>query len=689
MRRLLLIVLLLLTTRSFAEDIIVTTNGDVTAGVTRNHRRSTAGYGTGGSTITTWVIIGEDSTSSTSHKLYMYYTGDDGNTWIQKLTRPFTATGGFTSSELDPSLTLFRSDTFWAVAPTVYSGANMQVRSVLGVSVASLDTIAPANSSMVTGLMRWKGDTLIYAAGYIEGEDPAIHVVKSNGAWSQSVTWTAIDSGAVGINSNDVDYDYCGSGVAIWDRIGLDLYWIDGTVNDAIKTLGTNKVPALLSTTPKNATTMAVYRDSLICVIAHLARDSSVWRYRWYATGGTRKTGLTLIDSVKIMPKNYYSGGTSDSMSAMPCLSGTIEGDTAVLNIRYWMNPTNADSIVIGRSLAIDAGFDSNNIVRNTSSYGEGKRYRGLCAPRYIGQNSIIFWQKGVSTPDSIWCAINEKETYVIEELSQNKQALGGRWLYFGGVNNNTASPDSGILEDTHMSGLNTTTNYATNDSLQLTLSGSGTTTRATLWRPLLKGRVPMPARPVWSEWEGKYIFNPDSATGSTVQVRFYPCWRPARLTQITNVNYRTIPSTTAWTSSQARSTSGTAVFSTTGTNPDFSSTGFLSTTPYTQGTTHNNNTAGYNSGSTLILPLNSNLSFWARTMSGELADSIGWIKVAKGTAGATGTTAFYSVNHATTANRPIFRILVVHAEHKWAYSKWMKNARTRYRSKATLYTPL
>lgn len=336
------------------------------------------------------------------------------------------------------------------------------------------------------------------------------------------------------------------------------------------------------------------------------------------------------------------------------------------------------------------AAFDSANITRNQTSYGEGKRYRGLCTPRYIGLNNIVFWQKGVSSPDTIWCAIEDKYTSVIEMLSQTKDALGGRMFYFGGANNNQNHADSGIIEDTYMSAAATTTNYATADTLQLTLSGSASTTRASLWRPILGGRIPMPARPVWSEFEAKYKFNPDSGTSSTVQVRFYPCWRPARVGQITNVNYRTTPSTTAWTTTQARSTVGTAIFSTTAGNPDYSSTGYLSTTPYVQGTTHTNNTAGYNSGSTMILPLNSNLAFWSRTMTGELADSIGWIKLAKATAGASVITTFYSVNHATTSNRPIFRIVVVHAEHKWIYSAWIKpNALMRYRSKATLYTPL
>lgn len=667
------------------EDRIVTTTGDVTAGVSRHHNRAL--YTNAG---ITWLLLGIDSTASTSHKLFFWKSTDDGNNWSEEAR--LNSAGGYVSSQLDPAMAWFKEDTVWAIPPTTYSGSNMQLRRLASVSVGSLDTINPATNTMVTPPMRWTGDTLIYMLDdQLNGE---MVVVKSGGVWSQSVTWTPIDTSAT-VEYSDVNYDYCGSGVAVWDRTGRDMYWFDGTVNDAFKTLGTDKIPALLSSTAKNATTMAVYRDSMIVVIGYLARDTCLWEYRWWATGGSRKTGMTLIDSTKLLPKNYFAGNATDSMSPMPCLSGTTDGDTATLHVRYWKNPSNADSMVIGRSTAAKfagtetspyfgtAMFDSVNLTRNQTSYGEGKRYMNMCVPRYIYENAMVFWQKGISSPDTIYASIDNKLTFVIEGLSQVNNALGSDWVYFGGANNNEVHPDSGILEDTYMSGAATSTNYATSDSLQLTLSGTQTTTRATLVRPLLFRKVPLPARVVWAEFAMKCITNPDSLA-SNVTIRWFGCFHPARIGEVTNVNYRTSPSTNAWNSSQARGTSGAngPVFGVGTTYPDISLV-YMNTAT--------GNTLNIGVGGVLTASLNGNQNFWVKLLNkATIDDSIGWIKIGKQTAGSNGTTSFWSTNTATTGDRPVMRMLFVYAEHRFRTSYYLRpNARARLLSKATLYTPL
>lgn len=443
MMRILLITIFLMSgiwSVSFAEDVIITTNGDVTAGLSRDHSRATGFASTIDYPWGACVLIGEDSTSSTAHKLFLWYTGSDGEYWAQRPTRPFTTPSGFASSVTDPIMSWFGGDTVWLCAPDPYSGSNMQVRSSISTVINSLDTITPAASAMITGLMRWKngGDTLIYAMSVYDPnlDDQTFAVVKSSAAWSQTVTFTPIDTFNVATLS-DFNSDYCGTGVALWDRQGLDLYWIDGTVNDAIKTLGTNKVPALLSTTKKNATTMCVVNDSTIIIAGYLARDTSIWQYRWYATGGSRKTGLTLRDSTQLVSKSFLVGSAVDSLAPMPCYSTTTAGDTVVFYSRIWRNLSNLDSICVNykSSMASGSGYGSLTGLPPLT-FGEGLRYRNLCAPRYIGKNAVVFWQKGVSTPDTIYASIADKflvdEESPIQQLAQNDTTFSSKFTFQG-----------------------------------------------------------------------------------------------------------------------------------------------------------------------------------------------------------------------------------------------------------------
>ncbi|MDP2815654.1 MAG: hypothetical protein Q8O19_03130 [Rectinemataceae bacterium] len=654
---------------SFATDVIVTTNGDVTAGVSRNHTRAMHINQTGaeGSDI---VLIGEDSTSSTVHKLFLYYSNNQGSDWVQRITRPFTTPSGFASSNVGPIVSLFRQDSVWLLPPTVYTGTSMQARLNSGTVMGVLDTIAPAATNMVTGIMRWTGDTLIYA--YNNVLDGFVAVVRSNGVWSQSVTWTAIDTFLV--EFFDVNSDYCGSGVAIWDRVGRDLYWIDGTVNDAFKTLGTDKIPALLSTTSKNATTMAVYHDSMVVVIGYLARDTSLWEYRWWATGGTRKTGLTLIDSTKLLPKNYFSGGTSDSMSPMPCLMGTVDGDTATLVTRMWFSPSNADSIVLGYSTMYAqpgwvtgvAAFDSLNLTRNNISFGEGVRYRGLCASRYISLNAMVFWQKGISTPDSIWCSYEDKITIVTEQLRQiPTDAFSTKYIFRGASQIEDAWTDAGSIAR----------NYGGTDSSSI---GNGTSARnAGFIRPLVAGAIPFPSHVVSCSLHVR--IKQGTQGGAAYNVKVHRIWKPPLEGTQLGADPGANPGVTniAWdaandVANKKWSNPGASNFTLTqGYNndtlwADFSST--LMNTPWTNWTNVNPNTVRE-----VDLPFA--VDHWHKAIRGD-ADALGWVKIVTS---ADKWVSLWSAEAALIDDTPRIVFNVYFTEPGVRRNTWQQNFRRRY----------
>ena len=694
MKKLLIIISLLLPICSsvFAYDKIITTTGDVTAGVGRQHRRASAYLDTAGRS-SLYLVVGIDSTSSTAHKLYGWETNDEGNTWGDQ-GRFFTA--GFANTQLDPTLTMFRADTVWVTAPTTYSGSNMKVSRARTNSIVNTDTISPASTNMLSGIMRWTGDTLIYA--YYDNIEGNVIVVKSGNVWSQSVTWTAIDS--LVANFSDVDYDYCGSGVALWDRAGLDMYWFDGTVNDAWYTLGTNKLPTLLSSTAMNATTMAVYHDSLIVLIGYLARDTALWRYRYYATGGSRKSGMTLIDSSKILSKAYYSGNTSDSMSPMPCLSGSLTGDTATLAVRYWPNPSNQDSIVIGyNTTGIWGGqvgeFVGNDIIANTLTYGEGRRFRGLCSPRYISNNMMVFWQKGVSSPDSIYVSFGDAITLIGgEPLTQLMLGVGIDTFSFRDSNVAGGFPE---VEDYYINGTNATFNYGSTGTFVTQNVGSGGSANnpAAFIRPNIVMKIPFPCRITNVTCSLTVQANP--TTASSINIRALRVWKQS---YEGNEDAAAPPggangdSGSTWNNSRLGLTWGAAgcknnaaanaVYSalSTSTYQDSYTGGFLNASSPIM------NTLGVAAETRVGSPwIGASNDHWHRWLKGEIY-SIGWAKVIMQTS-ATTTLTFYSSEAATASKRPHFIVSATFAEGRNLSDQWFKNARSRLKSKATLYTPL
>lgn len=490
-KRLFCLILLLCGASVLAEDFVVTISGDSLAGVSRKLAHITSQTTDIGLSYTVGVF-GLDSASSTAHTYLMHYSTDELETWATRVTRPFG--GGYASSETDVAMSLFKGETTWVSPPTTYSGSNMQIRNMSGTVVSSLDSASPAATLMATGMMRWTGDTIIYAYHSV-GE---FIVVKSGGAWSQSVSWGAIDTLSISGTpfSQGADYDYCGSGVIIYDRIGRDVYWIDGTVNDAIKTLGTDKVPTALSTNAINGTALICDGDSLVYIAQYCARDTAIWLYAFYATGGSRKTGLTLIDSAKVVPKDYLTGNAVDSLAPMLGFAKEYYGGVRFFS-KIWKNTSNLDSVCINYTNPSVLTYLPTPILyfkkiweMEPLTFGEvssGKRFFRVVYPKRNEQNYLTcFWQEALRSPDTIWCSRDFDYT-LIEPIYQVPSDIYSTQVVF----------DSNLIEDMSTDSSSSNNNKNFGGSVTNTVKLGSASTGAYFLRPLVAGVIPSPSHVV------------------------------------------------------------------------------------------------------------------------------------------------------------------------------------------------
>lgn len=689
----LLLLLLLISPNVLASSAIVTADGDSLAGLTRDRRIASFVKGDAFQ-----ILVGLDSASSTAHKVALLYSATYERNAYTAMVPGAPLWVGYTSAQTRRSFTPMRYDVgdrgkaFMMAHSTTTNQIRTRMTLLHAISDSSLATFNSNTSGggAVSGLMNTLvegSDTVYYAYQHTGLGDDSVYVVTSVGSYANGVAWSRIDSAqSVDGIFNSVDYDYCSNGTVVYNRVARTLSWFDRGNGDAWRYLGSTGIPSLLSTNPQNATQMICVKDSLIIILAHLARDTSVWSYRYYATGGSRKTGITLIDSTKCLGKQYFVGSAVDSTSSMPCLMSSIDGDTVSAVLRLWMTPSNTDSIVIAASTTSGSSvgrFDSTHLANayNVLDYGEGVRFRNMCAPRYTVHDIVVYWQKQKSSPDTIWEAFKDGlvtygPQFAFTQMPVYDATQMIRYQFQG----------SSQSEDFYMNNASPTFNYGATDTLRF--SNGSTTTMGAMFRPLLFETIPYPSRIVSCS-----LAVTVKTAGNQSTVLLHKIWKPA----YEGTQVGAVPSTdsgashtnwklgSAWAGACASSSGGSNYTDQTladRTTANLVSTNIGGGTSWTGFTTTGVKATWLNNVEALT-----HFNRAVRgcdTLSNGFRLNKGWLKIST-SASASTPPVIWSSEAGTSSNAPKFVVHVFFTAPGTLKDVWMPSARKRY-SSASFY---